>query len=421
MKYRDFLETKVTFARLMTATFVVRVGTVFVIGKLPCMEPNYLRVVEALTQSPERIAVQLAPTYGFLLAALGPIFRTSTVASGVLFVCFSTLLSGAGFLLAKRLFDELTAKIFAILLIFLPHFTVAIAGYSHSVVVGVALLWSAFYVNSSLLVGFAAGTGWQGKGRFAQVVATVLLYTLAIYIRPENAVLVFPMIFINGLVFGESLTNDTLKVSAGVAVALGLAIALHGVFIGQRNIESSAGLFADKSYSYITFLHTLSMRSSGRIDDDLAMDLGEAAFGRAEANGFSVPRAVLNNPAEFARNIVFNLQDVLATAAHPLFLPFFLYLFTGLGLVRMWRESKKPLAFLCCTGLLALPFLVLFHVEVRYMANLAMPMLIVSAFGLRSISEQAMRNTFLTLFVLGVLGIYSAYLVHHAAAESLCM
>lgn len=397
---------------LLVITFLVRLFTVLLIGKIPCMDNEYLVEAGKLLDDANRHPIGLAPSYGILLYALHAITGSLFISSSFCYVIGSFLVSLFAFLIAKAIFNERTGIIVLSLMIFIPNLTVAVAGYSHTPIVGLAFLMAAIYIL--VLYNKSAISLTTGLALFG------LMSTLGIYFRPENLIVVLLLVLI--FLFNKANTlNKRLLFSIGSILITVVAINLHAGFIKNNSSSLHVGAFSDSKYSYRAFIHTLSLREIGIIDDTLALNLSVPAFGTPESNEWKISAAIGKNPRVVVSNILYNLKELLHAFGHPLYFPFYLYFFIGAAVFAKETSSawsqKLSLLILFASSLLHCIF---FHVEIRYLSASLMVLLFMTSWGLAQINNSKQLKWTLASITLFTLTIFLFYLNNNIKLKSLC-
>lgn len=397
---------------LLIITCLVRFLTVFLIGKVPCMDQEYLVEASRLLDDTHRHPIGLAPSYGILLYGLNSVTGSIFMASSICYVIGSFLVSLFSYLIARTIFNEKTALIVLGLLIFIPNLTVAIAGYSHTPVVGLALLMCAAYI---LLL--------YHRSRlplFQSVIGFGLMASLSIYFRPENLLVVMALLFVSAFNSGLRAVRRIFFI-AGSALLLVLALNGHARFIKNNSSSPHVGVFSDAKYSYRAFIHTLSLRDIGVIDDERALALSIPLYGTPESNEWKISTAIRKNPTTVISNILFNLKELLHAFGHPLYIPFFLYFFIGTAVF-----AQHPPNTLHCKLALLVVFLasliscIFFHVEIRYLSTSLIPVLMMSAWGLAQINKTRLLQWTLVSVTIPTAIIFLLYLRNNMSLSSLC-
>jgi hypothetical protein len=372
------------------------------------MEPEYIQLGRDLFEGSSPTVIRLSPGYASLLYLVHLAVPDWHLASQVVYVLFSTLSGWAFYLIAKDLYGGGAARLTLLLLTVLPNLGPAVAGYSHTIVVSLFFLCMLLFSGWRLLTGPATASGVVGAAAFG------LLATL---VRPESLLYVVGFACLYVVVSAARSASPKARLGAVCPAVLVLALYSAGVvgqhfFLKNRTNSKYMGFFTDKIYSYTTFTHTLSMRAVGHIDGRVAEALASEAFGAAEGNNYSIVRAIARNPREELKNLLFNAKELLDAAAHPLFFPFYLYPFVGIGLYAAsgagrWRSH----AYLAASALPCLAVVELFHVEIRYMSPLVLPATVWAAAGIDRLSNYIKLYVItLVILVTGVLTMaYAVY------------
>jgi len=378
------------------AFLVTRVFVSFVRG-MPDMEHLYASVGTKLFESSDKFELQHSPVYSAFLYGIHRITGDWLLSTQLIYIFSSLLAAWALYSIAKMLFDEEIALYTLVLAIFLPNFTAAVAGYSHTVVVANA------FVNLSILFFLMA----HRSPNIRNMVLFSLTSLLATLVRPENLLYFLMFVALWGLGSAVVQAKNGLKTAillpTMAVVLFSLGIVANYQYFWTRSDSSCLGLLGDSKYSFHTYSHTLSLRETGVADDFVAQKLAAERFGPLAREKCSILEAIKSNPREAMRNVAFNAKSLLKEAGHPLFYPVYLYLFAGLGLLgRAWKGQERKHLFLALTLLPCLAFLLIFHVEIRYMTPLLLPLLIWSALGLQHVRNTARNPNRVFSVLLGV-------------------
>ncbi len=397
---------------ILSITLLVRIITVFLIGKIPCMDFSYWNEANNILNGSSKQPIYLVPSYGFLLYFLNKVLGSLFLASSICYVLFSFCIALLMYLIAKVMFNERTATITLLLITFMPNLTVAVAGYSHTSTVSLAFILSALYV---LIL-----------GNFSKMKLTscIIYFTvssaLAIFIRPESIIIIISILLLTILNKDLKLINR-LKIILISSVLLFTAIKGHQIWIKHNTNSQYAGTFSDNKYTYLTFMHTLSLKNGTGIVDSIALDLSIKSFGSPESNRWSTIKAISKNPKIFVSNILYNIKELLDSCAHPLFYPFYLYFFIGIGIFSIWNKKNRYLQLLPLILLFSsiIPVLV-FHVEIRYLVNFLVSIILISSYGLAEMNDLGKTKITLALLIFANFIIYAVYLINNSKLESLC-
>lgn len=405
---RKILLNKLTV--LLVLTLVVRILCVFIIGKVPCMESDYLSEGKNIVDGTSCV-IYLSPLYSVLVYSLSILFDSIFYASSLIFIVSSTLVSYYIYSICKLWFNEQAANTSLLFALFIPNLTVSIAGYSHSVILGIALELAALF---QLLIYF-------NKNTFKNLALALLFTILTICIRPELIVVIVPFYFMlltYDIIFLKN-RSFAKSIFAGVFfILLSLSIFMHKEFVKSCSInKETAGIFTDNTYSYFTFIHTYSIRYFNTINDQQAISASKPFIGSPEENQYSIPTAILKNPIHFAANILFNCKEILDNLAHPLFLPFYFYFFIGLLFQNPEKKNYVPLVLISGLFLLHMIPLVIFHVEIRYMQAFCVLFIILTSVGESLLKSKIYRNA----VVCCTFVIFMIYLINNMNMVSLCV
>jgi 4-amino-4-deoxy-L-arabinose transferase-like glycosyltransferase len=395
---------------ILLVIFVVRILCTFLIDKTPCMEPSYYLQGKCIVQDNCDI-LYLSSLYSILIYLLSTLFNSSFLASSIIFIISSTIVSIYLYLISTRLFGEKAAVLCLLFSVFYPNLTVSIAGYSHTVMIGNAFEFAAIYY---LLRFFKQNT-------YVRLFGIFLLVITAIFIRPEMVLVLLPFyiaLFIYEYTVSGNVSLKLILQSVLFYLLIFSSVYMHKIFVhsNSKNKET-AGIFSDNQYSYYTFIHTYSLRYKNVIDTDTAITVSEPFIGSPSENRFSISKAIFKNPKQFISNITYNCKELLDYFAHPLFVPFYFYFFIGLLLYR--NERKDLSAFLLLGILIVLHIipLIIFHVEIRYLQSISILILLFVGVGA---SRLEMNKFLLYTFVFLTFVIFTIYLINNRSVGSLC-
>jgi hypothetical protein len=384
-----------TTALLFIALILTRTLLPILIGTLPPMENLYISLGQKLFETNDLVTIRVSPFYATILY-FSNIFGSWQITSWLIYTISSIGLGWIVYLMAKEMFDQRTAQFSLAILILHPSLTFAVVGFSHTVVISTSLLYLSLYSYWKIL---------HRKQETLMCLIGSLSATLATLIRPE--LLLYFVLFscayiaINIYSIVKRKQYRTFLLNIGMIVIFSTLIIFQYGLIKQRTDSIYMNLFTDARYSYETYTHTLSLRSVGTIDEAVARELAFKAFGDPVANQYSIFKAMQANPKEAIKNVIFNIKDLLSTAGHPLFMPFFLYLLVGIALVHQSpQKSWRQHLFL---GLIFLPCLIaviVMHVEVRYLNPVVLPLIIWMALGMVHLQERGKKYTQYAFFSL---------------------
>jgi hypothetical protein len=441
------LNTKNVFY-LILFVFFVRVVTILFIGKIPCMDSIYLQLGTEIFSDTVG-TVKLSPFYSVVIFLLTNILGGLFNASAAVYIFGGMIISVYIYLSAKLIYDETTARIALLISAIFPSITIAVAGYSHSVVLAAAFEIMAVYYFL-----------WFLKSKnFLYVLFVVPLIILSIMTRPEALIVVVPFILIvcllklyeenTGFYNEDSLqetsiaTQESSAASAPIGVMLGMVFReknksiliflliivssvvcftlAHKSFVYQFSHDKTyAGVFTDKVYSYMTFVTTFSMREYGQYGTPQEiMDTSVPFIGTPESNNYSVLTAILRYPARIISNIFFNAKELLDNLAHPLFTPFYFYIFIGLIFSRSNPRSEiRTTSLLALLAFFHIVPLVLFHVEIRYMTAIGIILIFLISRGVFYMENKKLASV---IILPPSLAIYMVYVYKFSGpAFSMC-
>lgn len=397
-------------AQLILLSLLVRIITIFLIGKTPCMEPSYLFQGEQIFKGTAEI-LYLSSLYAIVVYVLTLLTGSLFTASALIFILGSTLTSVMIYLIAKHFFGEKTGAYALLFAIFLPNLTVAISGFAHSVILGTALDLSAIY----FLLKYYENPSYK---RLLWVCAGSVL---SIYTRPETLIILVPFFMLFGMYQISNYTENK-KILIRNAILYVAFICLfcfaHKQFVyhNSKN-KATANVFSDSKYSYLTFIHTYSIRYFDVVDDDKAIKASTPFIGTPEENHYSVFKAVIKNPKQFVSNIFFNMKEMLDFSGHPLFIPVFLYMFIGALFLTLTKEETVAIRVVLLLLLLHLVPLILFHVSIKYLTQVSSLVLILVAFGASKLN----LNKYVLIGVTGLISIvFLMYFINNMVIASLC-
>ncbi len=396
---------------LLLFTLFVRILCVLIIGKVPCMENDYFLEGKNIIQGIPCV-IYLSPLYSTVVFILSTLFESVFYASSFIFVLSSTAASFYIYSICKLWFNERAAATSLLFSLFIPNLTVSIAGYSHSVMLGIALELSALfymlrYFNSNAL---------------KDLLLACVFTTLALFIRPELLIVLLPFYFVllvhTIILNGIKQSYKKIMLAAFFFLFIFLSVFTHKLFVRSHNIKKeTAGIFTDNTYSYFTFIHTYSLRYFGVIDDQQAILASEPLIGSPKQNNYSIPAAVLKNPAQFISNMLYNCKELLDNLAHPLFMPFYMYFFIGILFMPTMKPGNLPFFFISLLFILHVIPLIIFHVEIRYMQALSLLIIIVASVGESKLESRRYRNV--AVFCTSI--IFLMYLINNMNMSSLCL
>ncbi len=411
---------------LLFATLIVRVLTVFIIGKTPCMDPNYLAQANHIINSVGKVDIYITPSYGFLLYFINIFTKSLFLSSSIIYIFFSFGISLMAYFVAKELFNEKTGIVALILLLFFPCITVAVAGYSHTSIV------SSFFILLSIytLVKFTLSkTGFVYSAllfSFSTIIGT--------YIRPESAfillILALMIFWRNGLPLKQKVYFLLLSYFLVIS-----GVFLHGAFIKNRSSSPYASTFSDAKYIYITYVCVFSdMRSmyngtsakantsnGSASSDSVSLALSTEAFGTPESNNWSIRNAIMKNPKVALVHCFYILKQCLFYFGHPLFCPVYMYFVAGIGLYFLFRQKQIfTTAFLALMFFISLIPLLFAHAEIRYLMNCVYPVIFMAAVGIAQFESKKATSALIISVSAANFIIYLMYLVNNARLGSLC-
>ena len=388
---------------LLAACAATRIFASWVDYTLPDMEPGYILTAQAVFEHTGINASYMPVGYPALLYGVNTLFHDWVLTSHVVYVVFSTAAAALMYLLAREIISESIARRVLVLSILLPNFTAAVVGYSHTVVVGFGLLLLTMYAFWQLC---------DRGDRWGWCVVAALSGGAATLARGES-VLAWPLLLLIWFWRRRASAGAGRRFAMAGVMTLIVVAMLFGVSRVAMRIGPGEpiGLLGNARYSYTGYISTLGYRATGSMDMDVATKLGEQAFGPVGANGYSIPRAIRRNPKEALANIVFNVKSLLKEAGHPLFVPVFLLPLVGIGLTGR-SAVAKPAGWLLLASVVpsTLFSLILFHVEIRYMMPLTLPLVVLMAAGLDALTSE---RRWVAGAVYGVTAVlFFAYLAH---------
>ena len=313
-----------------------------------------------------------------------------------------------------------------ILGLFLPNLTTAVAGYSHTTTVSAFFILAALYA----LISFVKGSGSPIKyGLY------FAFFTLAgTFIRPESLVIL--MVLSLCIFFYKSRIIHKKVLFIGLSwLIIAIGLMGHGAFVKSRSNSKHPSLFSDAGYTYRTYMATFSdarhkykyyensivLKCDTCVEDTVALNLSTQAFGSAESNQYSMFRAMLKNPKVALLNDFYNIKKMLDFFAHPLFCPFYLYLFIGMGLFALIRQKDKQTLVLLLSFFFISFIPILFaRAEIRYMMNCLFPVLYLAAYGISQLQHPKEQRISLILITIFNFMFYLIYLVNNHLLASLC-
>lgn len=401
---------------LMILIIIVRLFTVMFIDKIPCMEDMYYEEGQNFFAG-NKICVSLSPFYSVIVYVFTTLFGSLKVASVIIYVIGSSAIVFYLSKIALLLFNEHIAVITIVIALFFPNLTVAVAGYSHSVVLGNAFEFAALFYFICFFK--------YRELRYVFVGSVLAVITIAI--RPETIFVIsaFLVITISSILIFKERDNYLLFLKA-FGIYLGIIILFvfaHQQFVSNKSLPNNhPGIFTDDTYSYFTFTDTYSIIFAQGIDHQVGVEKSIPYIGTPEQNDFKISKAILKNPKQFLSNVSYMCKELLKIFAHPLFIPFFYYFFIG---IMLFNNSDKlqlyKYAISILTLLLALHLvpLVIFHVEIRYMQQLCLLSILLIAFNLSLLQGKTYKISMSAILVFTFI-IYAVYLIANREMASLC-
>jgi 4-amino-4-deoxy-L-arabinose transferase-like glycosyltransferase len=411
---------------LFAATLLIRIVTVLYIGKIPCMDPQYYRQAYGLFNLKGKIDLFITPSYGILLYIAQSLLKSPFLASAILYILFSFGSSVMSYLLASKLFNQKTGEVLLVLGLFLPNFTTAVAGYSHTTTVSAFFILTALYI----LVSFLKGHG----SPFVYGFLFGLISLAAAFIRPESLAILVVLSLAMFVYKTRTIHKKFVFLLLSWAI-IGIGLAGHGAFIKNRCNSPYPSTFSDARYSYRTYMATFSdarhkykyyenslvLKCDTCAEDTVALALSTQAFGSAQANHYSVFSAMLHNPKVTLINDFYNAKKSFDYFAHPLFCPFYIYFFLGMGLFALIREkNRQTLIFILSLFLISFIPIIFARAEIRYMMNCLYPVLFLAAYGITGLQTKKEQNmSMLGLSIFNFM-FFLIYLVNNHLLSSLC-
>lgn len=364
---------------------LTRVAASAIKHTLPDLEFDYIQTARAVFEHTGVHALYFPIAYPSLLYGVHALVGNWLLTTHLLYVVASTASAVLLYLLVRPMYGESVARRAVLLALVMPNYTAAVVGYSHTPVVGHALLMA-------LLYAFYRMTG-DGDDRKWYVAAAVAA-SAAVLVRPET--LLCFLLLLGVWVWTRWHTVSPAR-TVGVAMAMCAFVLLALVGVERVALRADPtepfGLLGNPRYSYSAYIHTLSMRAlDGRVDSDAAIRLGEQAFGSAASNEYSILRAARRNPREAFANLAYNVKSLMKDAGHPLFMPVFLFPLVGIGLISRRHVGCGPAWLIMASVVPAtLASVLLTHVEVRYLMPLVMPLLVLIAVAVEDLAAAGWR------------------------------
>lgn len=405
-------QSQLYLALILILIFIVRLTTILVLRHTPCMENDYL--IEGLDiLSGRESSMRVSPTYSILVAILFNITGSLFVSSLLIFVVFSVLMAWYVYNWVLNNFGHSSAIIALIFLCFLPNTSIAVAGYSHTIVASTAMELGLLLSISNYL---------HIKGN-KQLCFSLIYGLLCIALRPENIIVVFAIVSLVSIILQiKKFNQQAIKLFFSFVLVLICFLWMHKELVsiwGKK--DQNLGIFSNNSYSYMTFIHTYSLRYSDVIEDTKAINYSTPFVGSPESNNFSLTKAIRNNPKQFVSNIFYTAKETLDSFGHPLFMPFFLYFFIGGVFIGSFphKNYRISIGLLVTLMLAQLVPILIFHCEIRYLQPISIALVILSAIGFQKVYPKYKMYILGTVTVATVI-IYLIYLINNSQLDSLC-
>ncbi len=408
---------------LLFLTLVIRILTVFIIGKTPCMDITYFAQADRILHSAGKVDIYITPSYGFILYFLNIIFHSLYISSAVVYILFSFGAALMSWLIARDLFDERSGLLTLLLLLFFPNLTVAVAGYSHTVVVSSFFILLGVYI----LLRFSS----SGKNYFYPALFFSLTTVAGTYIRPECVLILGGLSLFIFLRNSQALKQKIYFMSLSLLIIIS-GIFLHAELIKYKSASQYPSAFSDSKYVYITYVCTFSdiknaslgqigAKGSAEFSDSVSLKLSEDAFGSPESNHWSIFRAIKKNPKVALTHALWVAKQCLFDVGHPLFCPFYIYFLAGVGIFFLIKQrSTKALILLYGIFFISLVPLAFAHAEIRYLMNCVFPIVFLAAFGITQFGSTKKVNAVSLIIVAANFIIYLIYLINNMRLDSLC-
>ena len=200
-------------------------------------------------------------------------------------------------LILEKITSRRTGMIALLILLFLPNLTVAIAGYSHTLTVGVFFVLVSIYLIILL--------SYSGIKFLIPTLLFSVSSILAIYIRPESIIIILSLYLLLMIKRNIKILNKVCFLCLSL-VLISTGIFFHAKFIKQKSNSVTAGIFSDKKYSYLAFIHAYCLHTGANINDTTAIKLSARYFGTPESNDWSIYNAIKKNPHAEVLNILSN-------------------------------------------------------------------------------------------------------------------
>jgi len=375
---------------ILSFYFLINIITVSIIDKIPCMEPNYLNQGINILKI-EKTDINLSPLYSILIASLFNLTESLLIATSLTFVFFSTLMAYFVYKFTELNYGKGPGIIALILLFFFPISSVSIIGYSHSVIVSAAFLFGFIYFISNFRISL--------NNKY--LLASFIFALVSVLTRPETLFVIFLVIIYN--LFSLIISKQKLK--GGLLISFMIFGISSGLMLHKELVKSASqeqnniGVFTKSKYSYMTFIHTYSMRYANAIDDELAIKYSEAHIGTPESNNFSIARAISKNYTQFFSNIVFNIKSTIELFGKPILIPFYFFIFIG-GAFFVFEQSSKSATVLLLLIIGNIVPVLIFHPEPRYLLPSAVAILILCSVGMSALSNK--NKVFSIIIISGI-------------------
>jgi hypothetical protein len=367
------------------------------------MEPAYLtQGLNILAW--EKTEIFYSPFYSIIVAALFSLFKSLFIASSVIYVTSAVLTSYFVYKFIKLTCEQEVANIALVLLWFFPILAVSVTGYSHSVVAATSFLFGfLYYVNY-----------FYNTSKNKYILITTVFALASIFTRPETLIaIILVVIYVVFKMMVQKRQNNAYALILIFMIGMASGLFFHKEIVKSISTEQDTlGVFGNNSYSYLTFIHTYSLRYANIVDNDLALKYSQIHIGTPNSNNFSIFKAISKNYPQFYSNLIYQIKSTFELFGKPVLIPFYFYIFIGAVFLAKRKASKidGPFAFLLLIIIGNILPAILFHPEARYLLPSAISLLILSSMGMSALNNKQKK---LSIFIVSVITflIYIRYVI----------